>query len=56
MADGREIAIETEIDARAREMRAERLGGFEGREPRVAVRAYANLISYINSRAARDLD
>jgi len=56
MAGGGERAIETKIDAGAREVRAERIGGFERRETRVAVRIYANLISYITNRAARDLD
>ena len=56
MAGGGERAIETEIDAGAREVRAEGIGGFERRETRVAVRIYANLILYITNRAARDLD
>ena len=49
MAGGGERAIETEIDAGAREVRAEGIGGFERRETRVAVRTYANLISYITA-------
>jgi len=56
MAGGGEGAIEAKIDAGAGEVRAERIGGFERRETRVAVRPYANLISYITNRAARDLD
>jgi hypothetical protein len=47
MAAGRELRVETEIDAGAHQIAGERVGRLEGREAGIAVGPYANLISYI---------